>query len=154
MMANRIVALALVFFAASTGAQQLSAAEDDSGAPPVDSWPTYHGDYSGRHYSTQGQIMPSNVKGLSLAWIYRATNNAQGAITGGTAPPPRPGGGDAVPAAFAGFFRTVTIKSIPLEKDGVPFTNCPRSVELAPFCGKGFRPSGTLAISAVSRQNR
>ena len=93
MMANRIVALALVFFAASAGAQQLSAAEDDSSAPPVDSWPTYHGDYSGRHYSTQGQITPANVKGLSLAWIYRATNNTQGAITGGTAPPPRPDGG-------------------------------------------------------------
>ena len=118
MMANRIVALAFVFFAASAGAQQLSAAEAGSSAPPVDSWPTYHGDYSGRHYSTLGQIAPANVKGLSLAWIYRATTNTEGAITGGTPPPPRPNGGG-MPAGFAAFFRNVTIKSIPLQKDGV-----------------------------------
>jgi len=24
--------------------------------PPTDAWPTYHGDYSGRHYSTLKQI--------------------------------------------------------------------------------------------------
>jgi len=30
--------------------------------PPVDAWPTHHGDYSGRHYSTLNQINQSNVK--------------------------------------------------------------------------------------------
>jgi alcohol dehydrogenase (cytochrome c) len=35
--------------------------------PPTDSWPTYHGDYSGRRYSTLSQINADNVKGLSLA---------------------------------------------------------------------------------------
>src|SRR5439155_21815471 len=39
-------------------------------APPTDSWPTYNGDYSGRRYSTLGQITAANVKALSLAWIY------------------------------------------------------------------------------------
>jgi alcohol dehydrogenase (cytochrome c) len=41
--------------------------------PGTDSWPTYNGDYSGRRYSTLAQITTANVKGLSLAWIYRLT---------------------------------------------------------------------------------
>src|SRR6478735_6936367 len=42
------------------------------GKPPVDAWPTHHGDYSGRHYSTLNQIHQSNVKNLALSWTYRA----------------------------------------------------------------------------------
>src|SRR5262249_47859614 len=38
---------------------------------PTDSWPTYHGDYSGRRYSTLSQINADNVKSLTLAWVYR-----------------------------------------------------------------------------------
>ena len=34
--------------------------------PSPESWPTFHGDYSGRHYSTLDQINKSNVKSLSL----------------------------------------------------------------------------------------
>ncbi len=29
--------------------------------PATDAWPTYHGDYSGRHYSTLRQINDLNV---------------------------------------------------------------------------------------------
>src|ERR1051326_2083128 len=45
--------------------------------PGNDSWPTYNGDYSGRRYSTLAQINATNVKYLSLAWIYQLeqTNN-------------------------------------------------------------------------------
>ena len=32
------------------------------GKPPVDAWPTYHGDYSGRHFSTLDQIQSSQRK--------------------------------------------------------------------------------------------
>src|SRR4051812_6555182 len=42
-----------------------------AGQIPVDSWPTYHGDYTGRRYSTLKQINTANVKSLSLAWVYR-----------------------------------------------------------------------------------
>src|SRR4026208_1239339 len=56
------------------------------GKPPVDAWPTYHGDYSGRHYSTLNQINQSNVKHLTLSWLYRANTNTQGAIAGGAIP--------------------------------------------------------------------
>ncbi len=39
--------------------------------PATDAWPTYHGDYSGRRFSTLTKINQSNVKHLTLAWIFR-----------------------------------------------------------------------------------
>src|SRR6476620_3462673 len=39
--------------------------------PPKDSWPGYHGDYSGRRHSTLTQITPDNVGTLSLAWAFQ-----------------------------------------------------------------------------------
>jgi len=39
--------------------------------PPADSWPIYHGDYSGRRHSALTQITPQNVKSLSLAWAFQ-----------------------------------------------------------------------------------
>ena len=53
--------------------------------PPTDAWPTYHGDYSGRHYSTLKEINQSNVKALSLAWVFRTNTSKTGAIMGGEA---------------------------------------------------------------------
>ena len=43
--------------------------------PPVDSWPTYNGDYSGRRFSTLTKINDQNVKSLSLAWMYQLPRN-------------------------------------------------------------------------------
>jgi alcohol dehydrogenase (cytochrome c) len=45
--------------------------------PPKDSWPTYHGDYSGRRHSEQAQITPENVGSLTLAWAYQTGANVQ-----------------------------------------------------------------------------
>ena len=39
--------------------------------PPPDSWPTYHGDYSGRRFSTLDQINKSNVATLTLPALTR-----------------------------------------------------------------------------------
>jgi alcohol dehydrogenase (cytochrome c) len=39
--------------------------------PPADSWPGYHGDYSGRRHSSLQQITPQNVKDLTLAWTFQ-----------------------------------------------------------------------------------
>ncbi len=39
--------------------------------PPADSWPTYHGDYSGRRHSSLTQITPQNVSSLGLAWAFQ-----------------------------------------------------------------------------------
>jgi alcohol dehydrogenase (cytochrome c) len=49
--------------------------------PPVDSWPTYNGDYSGRRFSTLTKINDQNVKSLSLAWMHQVPRN--GAAPGG-----------------------------------------------------------------------
>src|SRR5437868_1250399 len=51
--------------------------------PPTDAWPGYHGDYSGRRYSTLDQINQSNVGQLTLAWIYRANAATDGSNVGG-----------------------------------------------------------------------
>ena len=56
------------------------------GQIPTDSWPTYHGDYSGRRFSTLKQINTTNVKGLTLAWVYRLNLSRAGAIVGGEGP--------------------------------------------------------------------
>jgi alcohol dehydrogenase (cytochrome c) len=45
--------------------------------PPADTWPNYHGDYTGRRHSSLKQITPLNVKDLSLAWAFQ-TNLAPG----------------------------------------------------------------------------
>ena len=39
--------------------------------PPSDTWPTYHGDYSGRHHSSLTQITRDNVHQLALAWTFQ-----------------------------------------------------------------------------------
>ena len=44
--------------------------------PPADSWPEYHGDYSGRRHSSLTQITPENVKSLSLAWAFQTDQAA------------------------------------------------------------------------------
>src|SRR4051794_37345619 len=44
--------------------------------PPADSWPTYHGDYSGRRHSSLTQITPENVAGLSLSWVFQTGEKA------------------------------------------------------------------------------
>jgi len=44
--------------------------------PPADSWPTYHGDYSGQRHSRLTQITPDNVHQITLAWAFQ-TNQTQ-----------------------------------------------------------------------------
>ncbi len=44
--------------------------------PPADSWPIYHGDYSGRRHSALTQITPQNVKNLTLAWAFQTSQGA------------------------------------------------------------------------------
>ena len=45
--------------------------------PAADSWPTYHGDYSGRRHSALTQITPDNVKQLGLAWAFQTGRSDQ-----------------------------------------------------------------------------
>jgi acido-empty-quinoprotein group A len=88
--------------------------------PPTDSWPTYHGDYSGRHFSPLKQITTLNAKNLSLAWMFHTTASTENAIIGGAAAAPTPGRGPAAPAAGG-----PTIKSIPLMVNGNLYLTAP-----------------------------
>ena len=45
--------------------------------PPADSWPGYHGDYSGDRHSHLTQITPENVGNLSLAWAFQTDQSAE-----------------------------------------------------------------------------
>jgi alcohol dehydrogenase (cytochrome c) len=44
--------------------------------PPADSWPTYHGDYSGRRHSRLAEIAPENVHQLTLKWAFQTGQTA------------------------------------------------------------------------------
>jgi len=45
--------------------------------PPTDSWPTYHGDYSGQRHSRLTQITPDNVDKMTLAWSFQTGQTQQ-----------------------------------------------------------------------------
>src|SRR5262249_10495437 len=42
----------------------------------TDSWPTYHGDYSGQRHSPLPQITPGNGSRLALAWAFQTAQSA------------------------------------------------------------------------------
>ena len=85
--------------------------------PATDAWPTYHGDYSGRRFSTLTQINQSNVKHLTLAWIFRVkTGLTPNAIVGGEGPEPQN------PPTNPG---TWTIKATPLMVNGILYFSTP-----------------------------
>jgi acido-empty-quinoprotein group A len=69
---------------------------------PVDTWPTYNGDYSGRRFSPLKQINNSNVQNLSLAWAARFNPGTAGSV--------------------------VQIKSTPLLVNGVLYFTSPNNV--------------------------
>jgi alcohol dehydrogenase (cytochrome c) len=45
--------------------------------PPTNSWPGYHGDYSGRRHSPLTQITPANVQDLGLAWSFQTGESGE-----------------------------------------------------------------------------
>jgi alcohol dehydrogenase (cytochrome c) len=85
--------------------------------PPADAWPSYHGDYTGRHYSPLDGINVSNVRHLSLAWLYRVTNNTDSAIVGNPEA--------AAPSAAGG---SPVIKAMPLMVNGILYFSLPNRV--------------------------
>ena len=45
--------------------------------PSADSWPMYHGTYSGQHHSKLAQITPANIYQLTLAWAFDTRQTAE-----------------------------------------------------------------------------
>jgi len=56
-------------------AQNLEPAQIEHPSP--DSWPLYHGDYSGKRHSSLTQITPQNVGKLGLAWAFQTNQPAE-----------------------------------------------------------------------------
>jgi alcohol dehydrogenase (cytochrome c) len=65
-----------LFICITTGLQARGVSDSMLLNPPKDSWPTYHGDYSGRRHSTLTQITPENVGKLALSWIFQTGQSA------------------------------------------------------------------------------
>ncbi len=85
--------------------------------PATDAWPTYHDDYSGRRFSMLTQINESNVKHLTLAWIFRVKAGiTPNAIVGGEGPAPQ--GPPTDPGVS-------TIKATPLMVNGILYFSTP-----------------------------
>ena len=72
------VLLALTIAVATTSTTEFLHAQDANALlhPSPDSWPMYHGDYSGQRHSQLKQITPENVKDLTLAWAFQTKQNA------------------------------------------------------------------------------
>src|SRR5689334_21291960 len=71
-----LLTLCALTIGATTQALAQSASEQVLVHPPADSWPGYHGDYSGRRHSSLTQITPDNVKNLSLTWAFQTNQPA------------------------------------------------------------------------------
>ena len=78
MMAARVSLFSLLFSAALLAQGALDRAKLEQ--PPTDSWPTYHGDYSGKRFSPLTRINDSNINSLSLAWVHRLNIEGRGRI--------------------------------------------------------------------------
>jgi alcohol dehydrogenase (cytochrome c) len=70
-----VVAAALVGLPHPGIAQSLDPAAIEHPVP--DSWPTYHGDYSGRRHSALTQMTRQNVGYLTLSWAFQTNQNAE-----------------------------------------------------------------------------
>src|SRR4249920_315573 len=81
----------------------------------IDAWPTYHGDYSGKRYSTLDQVNRSNVGTLTLAWAFKAVATATSASNVGG--PGKPGD----PTYWGGPTDTYRIAGSPLMVDGTMY---------------------------------
>ena len=74
---SRLACAALCCVAGSLPAYAQGVTPDLLLKPPADSWPGYHGDYSGRRHSNLTQINERNVANLGLAWAFQTGQNAQ-----------------------------------------------------------------------------
>src|SRR5437867_2775642 len=62
LMRSSLYVCVVVYFCFSAAAQL---------KPPIDNWPTYHGDYTGQRHSPLTQITPANVNQLTQVWRFQ-----------------------------------------------------------------------------------
>jgi acido-empty-quinoprotein group A len=68
-----VIAAAALLAAGSDG-PRVSLDPRAIGDPPVTTWPTFNGDYSGQRYSRLTRIGPANVNQLVRQWVFRITD--------------------------------------------------------------------------------
>lgn len=68
-----IVAILCLVFSCPLAAQGVDAATLLN--PPANTWPSYHGDYTGERHSHLTQITPQNVGELGLAWAFQTNQS-------------------------------------------------------------------------------
>jgi len=76
---NAIAFVASTFLLLAAGSRPLAAQSLEPEQllhPSPDSWPVYHGDYSGKRHSRLTQIAPHNVGSLGLAWAFQTNQLA------------------------------------------------------------------------------
>src|SRR4051812_10555458 len=81
---NRSLALGISLALSCLG-RSLSAASDDTSldldpaqllsTTAGEDWPSYHGDYTGRRFSSLAEITPSNVPSLRAQWVFHSPNS-------------------------------------------------------------------------------
>ncbi|MGA8729335.1 MAG: acido-empty-quinoprotein group A [Terracidiphilus sp.] len=77
---NALVLAAFVFFVTVSCGFSLRAQDLENGQllnPAPNTWPQYHGDYSGRRHIHLTQITPQNVGDLTLAWAFQTNQGAE-----------------------------------------------------------------------------
>ena len=67
----------LGIFACSEGTSAQNLESNQILHPSSDSWPLYHGDYTGKRHSSLAQITPQNVGALTLSWAFQTNQPAQ-----------------------------------------------------------------------------
>jgi alcohol dehydrogenase (cytochrome c) len=75
----RAALIAAAFIGVACGQRTLDAQELNPAQllhPSPDTWPLYHGDYTGQRHSHLAQITPSNVNNLTLAWAFQTNQEA------------------------------------------------------------------------------
>lgn len=97
--------------------------------PPINSWPTYSGDYSGRRFSTLTQVNQNNVKDLALQWVGHLTGGAGNAGGGGrgaaAGPPTYIGGEVAEPVPLGGPNAGTRVVGAILQVNGILYMSAP-----------------------------
>ena len=76
---NTIAFIASTFLLLAAGSRPLAAQSLEPEQllhPSPDSWPVYHGDYSGKRHSQLTQIAPQNVGSLGMAWAFQTNQVA------------------------------------------------------------------------------
>jgi alcohol dehydrogenase (cytochrome c) len=74
---SALVSWILFFMASGSAVRAQNLDSSQIANPSRDSWPQYHGDFSGRRHVRLTQITPQNVGNLTLAWAFQTNQTAQ-----------------------------------------------------------------------------